>query len=585
MLSATHKERIPWRAIIQVLSVFFHRQGWKLWLGIVMASVTTVFGLALLGVSGWFITATYLAGFDHLVASTFNVVMPSSMIRFLALGRTVARYAERLVTHDGTLNVLAELREQLFRGWSRPQAAKSLLQRPAQLLFRLTSDIDALDSLYLRVVVPFAAALITVVLAGMAYGALISPLLGVGLVIWLFLLGIGVPLLIALRSQRASRRKAYAAEALRARVIDMSAGQVELVMAGQMSRQMQLVTKADTYLRQADDNVNRLEVMTVLVHGVASSVGLAGVLLVCAAMNVSAALGAPMAAFALLVFLAIFEPFTALRRGAVEFGRTLLSIRRLAPRLDVGTAEKVHTSIEGDEQKTQASDLVLKQEHVLEVSDVVYAYPQKQNVVLDHVNLQIRPGERIALVGSSGSGKSTLLALISGELQPQQGQIKCSGYSILTQRTELFKDTFRGNLLLANANASDEELLQALKDAGLLAYIQTLPHGLDTWLGEGGQGLSGGQARRLALARLLLRNALLWLLDEPTEGLDQQTAMDVLKSISQKNQRKAMLIATHIQREAQIADKIICFDQGKIVSIFQKGEQGFQSALDQLNSK
>lgn len=567
-----------WQAICKVIKVFFHDQAFKLWLGIIMAAITTVCGLMLLGVSGWFITATYIVGFDYLAAGLFNVITPSAVIRFLSLARTAARYGERLATHDAALNVLASLREKLFRGWAKPDTARSLIKRPAQLLFRLTADIDALDSLYLRVIVPFAAALIALILVAIAYSVMISSILAIALIVWLVVMGMGVPILIALQSQRSSRRKAYAAEALRARVIDMTAGQIELLMAGQMCSQTQSILKADAYLNQADDQVNRLEVLISFVHGLASAFAMAGLLLVCATLNESAVIAAPIAAFALLVLLAVFEPFTALRRGAVEFGRTLLSIKRLAPCLD-------------DETKTpeplvpQHMVELESQGIVLQVSDVSFAYPQTDRKVLDHISLELKQGERIALIGSSGSGKSTLMALIAGELLPDQGEIYCAEHCILTQRTELFKDTIRGNLLLANPNATDEMLWQALEDAGLSTFIRQFPLELDTWLGEGGQGLSGGQARRLALARLLLRNASIWLLDEPTEGLDQQTAQDVLSRISIRNQHQSMLIATHIRREAEIADKIICIDEGQSIRVYQQGELGFQSALSQLNPK
>ena len=143
-----------WRDLAPVLRLFADDCRNKLLLGALLAATTVLSGMALLGLSGWFITATAIAGLNTTLAFTFDVFMPSAGIRLLALGRTAARYGERLVTHDATLEVLASLRVRLFRSWARPQAARRLLARPAQLLFRLTGDIDALDSLYLRVLVP-----------------------------------------------------------------------------------------------------------------------------------------------------------------------------------------------------------------------------------------------------------------------------------------------------------------------------------------------------------------------------------------------------------------------------------------------
>lgn len=567
--------KASWLALWQVLKMFFRAQPYKLVIGMLMASMTIFFGVALLGLSGWFITATAVAGsISTLAALSFNVLIPSAIIRFLALARTGARYGERLVTHDATLTVLADLRERLFRGYAQSQAAQSLLKRPAQLLFRLTVDIDALDALYLRILVPAASALIVTIIMGIAFGAWLSPWLGVALVIWLLLVGLGVPLLMSFKAQRVARLKAYACEALRARAVDLVAGQVEMLMAGQMDRQFHAIMKADAYLSRADNDMNKLELCITIAHGLAMTLALIGALLICAVMVQSAVLGAPMAAFALLVVLAIFEPFTALRRGAVEFGRTMLAVKRLAPRLDVNALPF--------EVSAPQSQTALSNDMVLEVKDVSFAYSDTTRQVLQNVSLRMKRGQRVAVVGSSGSGKSTLLALIAQEMQPDSGKIICPSFSMLTQRTELFKDTLRGNLLLANPQASDEMLWQALEDAGLASTIKQFPQGLDTWLGEGGQGLSGGQARRLTLARLLLRSAPLWLLDEPTEGLDQKTAQDVLERINTKVEHQAMLIATHLQREAKLANCMIVFDKNQIMRFYSSGEQGYQYALGQL---
>ena len=148
-----------WRDLRPVLAAFWQAQPRRLALGAALAVLTVLMGMALLGLSGWFISATALAGLQAATALRFDVFMPSAGIRLLALGRTGSRYAERLVTHDATFGVLAALRERLFRGWARPDAARRLLARPARLLFRLTADIDALESFYLRLLVPAGAAL------------------------------------------------------------------------------------------------------------------------------------------------------------------------------------------------------------------------------------------------------------------------------------------------------------------------------------------------------------------------------------------------------------------------------------------
>ncbi len=154
--------------------------------------------------------------------------------------------------------------------------------------------------------------------------------------------------------------------------------------------------------------------------------------------------------------------------------------------------------------------------------------------------------------------------------------------TLLTQRTELFEDSLRGNLLLANPDANEARLLEALAAAGLLADVEAMPGGIDTPLGEGGLGLSGGQSRRLALARLFLRDTPLWLLDEPTEGLDGVTARDVLNRLSAMAAGRSLVVATHIRREASIADRIAVIEGGRIIEVSRRGEPAFEKALDRL---
>ncbi|MCZ0738294.1 ABC transporter ATP-binding protein, partial [Phreatobacter sp. AB_2022a] len=226
--------------------------------GLLLAACTVVAGMLLLGLSGWFITATALAGASLATALAFDVFAPSAGIRFLALARTGARYGERLVTHDATLKILAALRERLFRGWAGPQAARALLMRPARLLFRLTADIDALDTLYLRLLVPAGAALAAAAVAGLAFGTMHAGF-GLGVAAFLLVAGLGLPVLAARRSGPWARRRAHAAEALRARTIDLFAGQTELLMAGRMPAQLAAAGAAETRLADAEDRLNRID--------------------------------------------------------------------------------------------------------------------------------------------------------------------------------------------------------------------------------------------------------------------------------------------------------------------------------------
>ena len=536
--------------------------------GALLAALTVLAGMALLGLSGWFITAAALAGLVPATAFMFDVFAPSAGIRLLAVGRTGSRYAERLLTHDATLAVLAALRVRLFRAWAEADAARALLRQPAKLLFRLTADLDALESLYLRLLVPAIAALGAALLAGVLLGFMHVGL-GLGLALWLLASGGGLALLTARLARRPAVQRAHGLEALRSAAIDLVAGQTDLLMAGRLDAQCDALARIDQRLAQADLALNRLETAAGVGYAAASTVSLVAVLLAVGALVDKEVIGVPSAALALLVALTAVEPFAALRRGALEAGRTWLALKRLALRLAL--AEVTDGTLPDD---TDPLALCL--------SDVVARYPGSSAPTLAQFSLRIAAGERVALVGPSGAGKSTVLAVATAELTPDAGTVTAHTACLLTQRTELFQDSLRDNLLLADSSADDTRLWAVLQDAGLADTVRALAGGLDTPLGEGGLGLSGGQARRLALARLLLRDTPLWILDEPTEALDLATAHDVLQRLSQLAVGRSLLIATHLRREAALADRLVILQAGRVKAEHRRGTPGFDAALRAL---
>lgn len=539
--------------------------GPRLLVGTVLAVFTVLAGIALLGLSGWFITAAGLAGLTA-GAAAFNVFVPSAGIRLLALVRTASRYGERVWTHDAALAALAALRERLFVGWARPEAARRLHRRPARLLLRLTADIDALESIVLRIAVPLAAAIGAAALAAVLVGAL-DGRLGLVLDAWLTLVGLGVTARTARRAQPLALRRAVAIERLREQAIDLSAGQTELVMAGRLQAHCEALRATDARLARADLALQDLETRTGAVFSIAGSVTLSAVLLAAAALVERGRLDAPAAALALLVALAAMEPFAALRRGAIEAGRGALAARRLAPAL----ADDVPRDSAAPEDGLACS---LTGVRVLHDGAPCHA--------LRDLHLRVAPGERIAVIGPSGAGKSTLLSLIAGELAPIAGSVSALPAAWLTQRTELFQDSLADNLRLADVHADEDRLAQVLRASGLADDVARFARGLDTPLGEGGLGLSGGQARRLSLARLLLRPARLWLLDEPTEGLDEATARDVLARLREQARGRTLLIATHLAREAALADRLLVLERGRLGADLHRGTPGFDEALASL---
>jgi ATP-binding cassette subfamily C protein CydC len=339
-------------------------------------------------------------------------------------------------------------------------------------------------------------------------------------------------------------------------------------MAGRLEAQQTAIAAADAYTAGADDCLNRVESRVAFGFGIASTLLLTGSLLAVSALAGSGAITAPVAALGVLIAFAAVEPFSALRRGAMELGRTLLAASRVAPRLSVDDAAH--------------NNGLPAHGAAFELAGISARYATASAIALEDVTLDLACGEKLALVGTSGAGKSTMLALLAAELQADQGTVASLKATLLTQRTELFQDTLRGNLQLAKPEATDDELHRALAAAGLFCDIAALPRGLATLLGEGGMGLSGGQSRRLALARLFLRNTPLWLLDEPTEGLDGATARDVMHRLSDEAKGRSLVIATHIRREAAIADAIAVLEAGRVIEVSRRGEAAFERALNRL---
>ena len=605
----------------------------RLLLGAVLAALTTLGGMALLGLSGWFITATAIAGMSASTAFMFDVFAPSAGSRLLALGRTGSRYAERLVTHDATFGALAELRVRLFRGWSLPDAASRLLRSPSKLLFRLTADIDALESLYLRLLVPAATALCAAVLAGVVV-AFMQWQLGVVLGLWLLVCGGAITLLLLKSAIRPGVARSRAVEALRARAIDLVAGHTELAMAGRLNAQCQALARTDHALARADLALMQRDTCAGAAFGIAGSATLAAVLLAAAALVEYRAMPVPLAALAILIALAAMEPFAGLRRGALEAGRLWLAIKRLGPRLEQGSAPAgatanvmvaegaaaiggvVTSATTSPATNWTATATAVGTTATASAADTVSTKPTDAKVtgpvdvnvaghtdsgaaiVFEHVaaaqsgsspmvhaiDLRIALGERVALVGPSGAGKSTLLALMAGEIAPLAGSVQAAQACLFTQRTELFQDSVRDNLRLAAPDADDDRLWHALQAAGLDVQVRAFGKGLDTMLGEGGLGLSGGQARRLALARLLLHPSRVWLLDEATEALDAATARDVLQRLDRhaRAEGQTVIIATHLRREASLADRLVGVRNGRIAFDVRRGTQDFDAALAAL---
>ncbi|WP_289033377.1 thiol reductant ABC exporter subunit CydC [uncultured Roseibium sp.] len=532
--------------------------------GILVALIPAIAGIALLGVAGWFITAAALAGMS---GAFLNIFLPSAAIRGLAIARTAGRYGERLLTHDATFRFLTDLRCRIFEGQAH-RAGNGAKPRSGAALNRLTSDITALDAVYLRLVVPGILAG-AVGLLSVAWIASISLVLAIGPVVLLvFIAGLSVHLMTR-KKRRDARRQEAGLDAVRLRTVDLVAGRRDLAVYGGLEAASGTIRSAEHRLADAEEAIEArsslLSACTAFAGQVALALTLAAIIWTVGEGGVAIAV----AVAVLLVVLGLPEVVSMIIPGLSKLDRTRLAAHRAVEGVEpngAGSRSEIQ-DIADDSPWTQG-------QAALTFERVSFGYPAAERQVLEDLSFEIAPGEWLALVGRSGCGKSTVSALASALLRPAGGSILLGGQGldaireeelrrriiVLGQKPYLFHDTVAANLRIANPQASDSELWQALEVAALKDRISDNTLGLQAMLGEGGVGLSGGEQRRLGLARAYLTQPDLFILDELTEGLDEVTATQVLDGFQRFRSDAAVLMIAHKQAEIDRADRILRLD-------------------------
>ena len=527
-------------------------------LGLAVALVPAVAGLLLLGVAGWFITAAAAAG---LSGAFLNIFAPSAMIRALAILRTAGRYGERVVTHDTTFRFLTGFRNRLF---SAMAVRGGEGRRSALLLNRLTLDIAALDAIYLRLVVPVVVSLVVAGGLLIVWGVVSIALLAAGaafLAAW----GILAWLAFARSDEKTAMRSDAALDAMRLRAADLAAGRRDLAIYGGLEGAAEAVVEADRRLASAEDLEDRRAQRLGALATLTGQAFLAAMLVVCT-FQAMAAFSPALAVGLILAAMGLAEIFAMTLPGLARFPRTALASRRLLALMATGTVNAPQPVKPPGTPRAEAP--------VLAVMDLSFRYPGAVRNVVERLSFEIRRGEVVALAGRSGCGKSTVAALVARLRTPTGGEIRLSGHdlrfledavlrrkiTVIAQRAFLFNDTVAGNLRIADEQASDQDLWHALDQAALADRISESPEGLNTILGEGGLGLSGGEQRRLALARAFLTRPDLFILDEMTEGLDAATAADVLDRFFAFRGAAGVLMIAHRKQDLERADRVVVLD-------------------------
>ncbi|MEZ9057988.1 heme ABC transporter ATP-binding protein/permease CydC [Vibrio pelagius] len=539
-------------------------------LGMLLAFLTLAASIGLLTLSGWFISASAVAGLT-IARETFNYMLPGGGVRGLAMSRTAGRWGERVVSHNATFKLLTDLRIFFFKKLAPLIPGRISNLRDADLLNRLVADVDAMDHVYLRLVSPVTVGVLGIFFLtaflmwfDSSLGLILGSILLIMLIIW--------PVLFYKLGQRNGGELTQNKAELRVTTLDWIEGYSELTLFGAEERYRNAILNTQQKL-MANQFVNAN------LTGMASAAlmlfnGLTLVLMLwLAADGVGGNAPDPLIALMAFATMASFELLMPIAGAFQHLGQTLTSARRL-------------NEVILSEPEVQFSDSKLDIDQPLDIqfNAVSFQYPDSERTVLNSVDLSIPANNKVAIVGQTGSGKSTLIQLLTRYWDPKRGVISIAGIdltqwnesqlresiSVVSQRVDILNGSLRDNLLIAKPQASDEELQSILSSVGLEKLLED--NALDAWLGDGGRQLSGGEKRRIGIARAILHDAPILLLDEPTEGLDKQTEKSIMALFEQHFEGKTVIFITHRLIGLEKMDSIVLIEQGEIVEQGSHGE-------------
>lgn len=537
----------------EVLRIFGLWRGRSAWLaaGVAVSLAALAAGVAMMTLGGAMVGVAIAAG----------VLAAPVALRIAGTARVVLRYAERLVTHDATFRALADLRVWFFRSLARSAAGGLGFRQAGDVLARLVGDIEALDGLYLRILVPLVGAVLLLPALLVLLG---RHSLTVAAAVGLLFAGAAfvLPLSSARLAARAGEALANSAGALRIAALDALTGLREVRAFGAEGRMLAAVQAREAALLATQ---RELAGRAALANAGAFLCGQGAIFAVLATAGAD-----PVAAVAgAFLTVAAFEAAGGLPRAGVLAGHAVASARRV-----LEAADAPEPVPDPPYKGPAPSGFALRFE------GVHFRWQPDRPPVFDGLTLEVPQGARVALLGPSGAGKSTLAALALKIAAPQRGSILLGGSDIATlaaedvrarfawlaQATHLFDDTIRANLLLARHDATDTALWAALDAARISDVVRALPDGLDTWVGEGGARFSGGQGRRLALARALLSPGPILILDEPCAGLDAETERAFLATLNDVVESRSVILIAHRLTGMERLDRIWRLSAGKAIA-------------------
>ncbi len=497
-----------------------------------------------MALSGWFIASMAIAG---VAGASIDYFSPAAGIRAFAIVRTGSRYVERLVTHEATFRALAELRHWFYLHLE-PLAPAVLQQyHSGDLLSRIRADIDALENVYLRIIAPVIVAFISSLfflyfLARFDYSLALVEL------ILLLIAGVITPLVVNRLSQKSGKEIVRLSTELRMQVVDGVQGLGELLIYGAAEQQAQKIDTLSQKLLTQQAKMARYNGLSQAILSLCANLALLLIVFITIPLVTSAGLSPANLPMLALFTLASFEAILALPLAFQTLPETLAAARRVFSIVDT---KPLITEPSGNSPKPKHYDI--------EFNKVSFSYSKETSSVLNNLSFKLATGSRLGIIGASGIGKSSIINLLLRFWESNKGQIYFGGhainkyksddirqyFSVVTQQNHFFNSTIKRNLLLAKRDASDAELEQVCSVAQIHEFIQTLEQGYDTWVGEAGLKLSGGQLKRLTIARALLKDAPILILDEPAEGLDSKTEKALLNAIFEYKKDSSILLITH----------------------------------------
>jgi ATP-binding cassette subfamily C protein CydC len=556
-----------WRELAPFLKLFHSHLKWMI-LGSLCGLLAVVSAVGLLALSGWFISAAAFAGLTVASAQLFNFFHPGIGIRLFAIGRTLARYAERIVSHDATFRILQSLRSWFYIHLEPLAPSRLMMFRSGDILNRIVADIDALDNLYLRVLSPSTVALITSLLL-VVFLWIFDPFIALSTGLYLAVAGLGVSAAALKLGEPCGQQITHRTAELRVRIIDTLQGLAELLVFDDYQRHLEAVAHSSRALLKSQLRMSHIRGLSLALITLISGLAVLTALYLAVELVMLDVLNGANLALITLAILASFEAVLPLPAAYQYLGRTREAGRRLLEIVDM------------QPQITYPDTAVtLCAQPGVTLENISFRYSENAAWALKDVNLQISGGGRFAVIGETGSGKSTLVHLLVRFWNPVSGHIRLAdedirnlseaqlrrSISVVSQQPHMFNATLRENLQIARPAAGDDVLWAALESARLMAFVKSLPQGLDTLVGEAAKLLSGGQARRIALARAMLHDAPLWVLDEPTEGLDTITEKKLMQTVERKTRGRTLLLITHRLVDLDWMDHIVMLDKGRVAA-------------------